>query len=461
MAETTTKIANARYAITVDERRRIIRDASIVIRGDRIVAVGRAADLADVPADRVIDATRMVVTPGFINTHDHLYPQLMRGLFPDTMIGAPYIRDSCALRQSMSDEEQYVSTLSALAEHLVNGTTCVVNPGDAERVDPAIQAYEDSGARVIVGRCVTDRPDISHTPVMSTEDALADLESTVRTYDGRCDGRVRGWVMLSYGVGPCSPELLTGAKRLADELGTGLTFHQSARQAQVDDSIKAYGMRPIEYLAEVGALGDNVLLGHAVALDEREIDLMARTGTRAAQCPVPSLRLGFGTTRIGKLPELLDAGVVVGLGTDSPDFASTDLLRTVFLAATLYKDARQDTNLVPAEAALELATIRGAEAVGLAQDIGSITVGKKADLVLFDTDRPEWSPLLNPINTLVYNADGRSVHTVLVDGRTVVEAGKPTFTDQTSLVSRLQQASESLIERTGVEVAAPRWPVES
>lgn len=123
---------------------------------------------------------------------------------------------------------------------------------------------------------------------------------------------------------------------------------------------------------------------------------MARTGTRAAQCPVPSLRLGFGTTRIGKLPELLDAGVVVGLGTDSPDFASTDLLRTVFLAATLYKDARQDTNLVPAEAALELATIRGAEAVGLAQDIGSITVGKKADLVLFDTDRPEWSPCSTP-----------------------------------------------------------------
>lgn len=461
MGKGRTKIANARFAVTVNERREILADASIIIEGDRIVEIGRASELQDVGADHVIDASRMVVTPGLVNTHDHLYPQLMRGVFGDSVAGAPYIRDSCTLRQSMSEDEQYVSTLAAVSEHLKYGTTCVVNPGDAERVEPGLRAYETSGIRVIVGRCVNDREDISHTPRMSTAAALTDLESTFDSYDGRLDGRVRAWVMLAYGVGPCSPELLVGAKELADRLGTGLTFHQSAREAQVADSLKAYGLRPVEYLESVGVVGDNVLLGHAVALDDREVEIMARTGTRAAMCPVASLRLGFGTARHGKLPELLDAGAVVGLGTDSSDFSTTDLMRSVFLAATLYKDARQDTSMISGEAAFELATIGGANAIGLGHEIGSLEVGKKADLVLFDSDRLEWAPIVNPVSTLVYNADGRSVHTVIVDGRIVVENGALTYADESELVSEVQRVSESLVRRSGVSVAAPRWPMVS
>jgi cytosine/adenosine deaminase-related metal-dependent hydrolase len=459
MAESTIKIENARYAITVDAKRRIIRDASILVRDDEIAAVGPAAELAGVTADRIIDASRMLVTPGLINAHEHLYVQFMRGVFEDTMVGEPYIRDSCALRMAMTEEEQYVSTLSSLTEYLRYGTTCILNPGDAEKIDPALQAYEEAGARVIVGSCVTDRLDISHTPLLDTEAAAAHLEQTIRDYDRRCGGRVRAWVMLSYAVGPCSPELAIAAKRIADERDTGLTFHQSARTGQVSDSLELYGLRPVEFLESIGVLGPNVLFGHAVALDDNEIGIMARTGTRAAMCPAASLRLGFGTTRIGKLPEMLDAGVVVGLGTDSSDFSVADMLRTTFLAATLYKDARQDTRLIPAETAFELATIGGARALGLEDEIGSIEVGKKADLVLFDTRRPEWSPLLNPMNTLVYNADGRSVDTVLVDGRIVVEGGQATFVDESVLAGRLQAASEALLARTGVEAAAPRWPV--
>ncbi len=130
----------------------------------------------------------------------------------------------------------------------------------------------------------------------------------------------------------------------------------------------------------------------------------------------------------------------------------------MYLAAVLYKDSRRDVAMIPAETALELATITGARALGLEEDIGSIEVGKKADLVLFDTKRPEWRAIFNPVNNLVYNADGRSVHTVLVDGRVVVENHKPLFVDEWELVQKVQQLGEDLLARTGVAYPS-RWPM--
>ncbi len=164
-------------------------------------------------------------------------------------------------------------------------------------------------------------------------------------------------------------------------------------------------------------------------------------------------------TRAGLLPELLDAGVTVGLGTDAGNNSNLlETMRSMYLIAVLYKDARQDWRMIPAETALELATIGGAHALGLGNEIGSIEVGKKADLVLFDTQRPEWSALHNPINSLVYNADGRSVHTVIVDGRVVVEDSRPVFVDEGQLITQVQADGEALLSRTGVSYP-PRWPV--
>jgi cytosine/adenosine deaminase-related metal-dependent hydrolase len=156
---------------------------------------------------------------------------------------------------------------------------------------------------------------------------------------------------------------------------------------------------------------------------------------------------------------MLQKGIAVSLGTDAGNNSNLlETQRSMYLAAVLYKDARRSTSMVPAETALEMATLNGAKALGLDQDLGSIEVGKKADLVLFDTRRPEWRNLFNPVNTLVYNADGRSVHTVIVDGRVVVQNYRPLYVDEWDLMQKVQAIGERLLARTGVHFP-PRWPV--
>ena len=160
------------------------------------------------------------------------------------------------------------------------------------------------------------------------------------------------------------------------------------------------------------------------------------------------------------MPELLAKGVKVALGCDSPNNSNhLDIVRAMNMAAIQYKDARQDTRLIPAETALEMATLMGAQALGIANEIGSIETGKKADVVLFDTQRPEWQTLFNPVNNLVYNADGRSVHTVIIDGRVVVDAYQQSFVDEPKLYARVQAVGEQLLTRTGTSFPRSRWNI--
>jgi 5-methylthioadenosine/S-adenosylhomocysteine deaminase len=176
--------------------------------------------------------------------------------------------------------------------------------------------------------------------------------------------------------------------------------------------------------------------------------------------PTAALKGGAGMTGAGgMLPEMLARGVTVGLGTDAANNSNlVETLRSMYLIAMVYKDARRDVTMIPAETALELATLGGARSLGLGDVIGSIEPGKRADLVLFDTRRPEWRTLFNPVNQLVYSADGRSVHTVLVDGRVVVEDHRPTFVDPWELIQKVQAIGESMLERTGIAYPS-RWPV--
>ncbi len=176
-------------------------------------------------------------------------------------------------------------------------------------------------------------------------------------------------------------------------------------------------------------------------------------------CPTAAIKGGSGMTNSALLPELLEAGVPVGLGTDAGNNSNlVESMRAMYLAAVLYKDGRQDVSQIPAETAVELATLRCAHALGLDGDLGSLEEGKKADLVMFDTRRAEWRTLFNPINNLVYNADGRSVHTVMVDGRVVVENHDPTFVDEWELIQKVQTIGENLLERSGVSFPS-RWPI--
>ena len=458
MAETRLKIQGARYIMTLDPERRIIQDGSIIVEGQRILQVGKAAELESVTADRVIDGSEMVVTPGFCNGHMHIsYAHATRGVFPDNL-GASYLPNVFKLQGEMTGEEEYYTSLLAITELLRYGTTCFLDPGSTKHLETCMKAYEESGCRIIVGWHVADRPNPLNLPVSSTSEAISMMGQTIQSFDNRLDGRMRSWAM------PFSPsfsteELLLGAKELADRYGTGLTLHFNNSQQAVEASLSQHGKRPAEYLEDIGVLGPSTLLAHSLGIDQREVDAMARTGTKAVMCPTAAIKGGAGMTKTALLPELLRAGVTVGLGTDAGNNSNlVETMRSMYLAAVLYKDGREDVEMIPAETALEMATIKGAEALGLGDDIGSIEPGKKADLVLFDTKRPEWRTIFNPVNNLVYNADGRSVHTVIVDGKVVVENHEPLFVDQWELIQRVQKLGEGLLARTGISFPQ-RWPI--
>jgi cytosine/adenosine deaminase-related metal-dependent hydrolase len=180
---------------------------------------------------------------------------------------------------------------------------------------------------------------------------------------------------------------------------------------------------------------------------------------KVAHCPTAGLKHTKGLAAHGRFPEMVDAGVCVSLGGDSANGSNhVDMLRLMYLAATLYKDARLDVKVLPAERVLEMATLRGAEALGLERQIGSIEAGKRADLVLYDRDTPEWRPLLNPVNNLVYAASGASVRIVLIDGRLVLDEGRLTTLDERALYERVERLSREHVERAGRPVLS-KWPV--
>jgi cytosine/adenosine deaminase-related metal-dependent hydrolase len=233
----------------------------------------------------------------------------------------------------------------------------------------------------------------------------------------------------------------------------------SPAQLDPDGFIAEFGQRPMAHLAEIGVLDKNVAITHCVRIDDAEMMLMAQAGVSVAHCPTTALKVSYGITQVGKFPEMVQNGINVSIGTDGNNASNySDLMRATYLVAGLFKDARVDPQMFPAEKAFEMATLSGAKTMMMEDQIGSLEVGKKADIVLHDTDRPEWRPLLNVMNQLVWSADGRGVHTVIIDGQIVVENGHCTTIDEEHLWATAQQMGESITARSGLPDKA-KYPV--
>ena len=455
-----TKIENARYVVTMDAQRRIIRGGALLIEGDRIARVGKTEALADAPADRVIDATGKVVIPGLVNGHVHLsYAHAMRGIFPEDTPPEVYFPSVFKIQAAMTEEEEYLTSLLAMTELVKSGTTTLLDPGSTKFMEAGLAACGETGCRLITGVHVTDRENPSRIPAYETREAARIAADAIDRHHGAHGGRVHVWAM-PFSDDWASDDLLVALKRAVDERGSRMTYHHINARVSVERALREYGKRPTLHLEDIGLLGPNVLLAHVIDLDDAEIDAMAGAGTAAVVCPAASLKLAQGTIHQSKLPELLARGVPVSVGTDSAN--NGNLLETqhaMRITSLVYKDARGDTSLLPASQTLEMGTITGARALGMEAEVGSLESGKKADLVLYDTERSEWSALVNPVTALVYNADGRSVDTVMVDGKTLVEDGKPTFLDERALTAKVEAMSEALLARTGFAPHIP-WPVE-
>ncbi len=448
--------------VTMNAARDIICDGAVAITGDRIVDVGKAADLrARFRARRTIGGDRFVVTPGMVNSHIHITGEpLTRGYVPDdTPFVANVFEWLCPLYAVFNAAEERTSGQLAAVEMLRSGTTSFLEAGTIRFLDEVIDGLVEVGIRGRVGRWVWDLPPEPGVYRQSTDEAIAHLQHQLEHHRSYADGRIGAWSTV-VGHTTCSDPLWKAGKALADEHGVGFSFHMSPAQLDPDGFIAEFGQRPMIHLAELGVLDRNVAITHVVRIDDAELETLAAHGVNVAHCPTTALKVSYGITQVGKFPEMVQNGINVSIGTDGNNASNySDLMRATYLVAGLFKDARTDPEMFPAEKAYEMATLGGARTMLLEDQIGALVPGLKADVVLHDTDRPEWRPLLNVINQLVWSATGGGVHTVLVDGKIVVEDGHCTTIDEAKLWADAQQMGEAITARSGLPDKAkfPTW----
>ncbi|MCW1383743.1 amidohydrolase family protein [Novosphingobium sp. KCTC 2891] len=443
--------------VTMDAQRRVITDGAIAMTGDRIVAVGKRSEIEPQCAARErIDGRRFVATPGFINGHVHLTETLLKGFIPEHLpFDEGLHRWVIPLYQGHTPSEQAIAARLAVLSMLRTGTTTFLEAGTLIAFDAVAEAISDTGMRGRIGRWTMDRafaPDQDQSAL--TDAAIAALERDLSAHPD--DGRlIAAWPLL-VGHNTNTGELWRAASALARDKGVGIAAHMAPAQDDPDWYLASTGKRPVEWLADLGVLGPHLSLVHMVHVDDAEVALLAQSGTNVVHCPAAALKGGYGAGPRGLFPEMADAGVNLLLGTDGAD--THDLMRAATTIAGLFKDARRDTALFPAEAALEMLTVNAARAMGLLDSIGSIEPGKKADIVLHDTDRPEWRPLHHPAAQLVWSADGRGVHSVWVDGRRVVDDYRCTTIEEDRLLAEAQVSAEAVVARSGLPRLSA-WPV--
>ena len=453
-------VINNALAVTMNARREVVADASVAIMEGRIVGVGKTAQLADrFEAREVIDGTRFVVTPGMVNTHIHITGEpLTKGYVPEGLPFEELIHTWLdPLLAAYTEDEERLSAQLCATEMLKSGTTTFLEAGTVKHVDAVVDALVGIGIRGRIGKFVWDKPQEPVELRRTTPEAIAQLEQTLKDHRSVADGRIQAWVLL-LGHATASDELWSSAANLARDWDTGINFHMSHADGDPRRFLAEFGERPMEHLHNLGVLGPNCVVTHAVHVDDHEISLLAKTGSHVAHCPSSALRCAIGMTQIGRIPELIEAGVNVAIGIDGNNASNyADMMRATYLVAGLFKDARRDPTLLPAEQALEMATLGGAKAINAEDEIGSLEVGKRADVVLHDRSRPEWTPLLNVANQLVWSADGRGVHTVFVDGQKVVDDYRLTTLDEKALYARAQATAELIVARSGLPDGAT-WP---
>jgi len=228
---------------------------------------------------------------------------------------------------------------------------------------------------------------------------------------------------------------------------------------EVTDTRMRSGLRPVEHLHELGVLGPNVVMVHMVHVADREIALLAKSKANVIHCPTTALKLNYELSSKGRFPEMVEHGVNVGIGSDAADCSNfADMIRTMYLAAVLPKDYRNDAGVSSAETAIEMATINGAKAIGMDKEIGSLEPGKKADVILINMHRPEWYPNYSEVQNLVYSASGDCVETVFIDGKVVMRDRKVLTVDEDEVLNRCQELGDDVLRRGKLSVPS-KWPI--
>ena len=449
MAESVDLIILGDVVVTMANNVDDVRDGAVIVDAGRIVAVTTSADAGErFEATETIGGPGSVVLPGLVNAHQHLTgDRLIRSTIPDDL-GLDAALEQWALPSHdahTGDLDQMSATLS-LIESVTNGITFTVEAGTVAHPDRVLAAFDAVGVGGTLGSWGWDVEGGTHAGTVGDV-----LDRQRRVLELTADHpRVDGWVTL-VGHDLMSDELVVAAGELARASGTGFTFHMSPSNSDAISYRKRVHRRPLQHLADLGVLGDHLLVAHAVHIDDAELDLLLDHDVAVASCPWAYLRLGQGISGSFHHPRLIRHGGRVALGCDSENAGDAiDIFAAARLFAGLAKDTVGEPTAFSARQALRLATIDGARALGLDHELGSLEAGKRADVVIVDTTGPAWTPHADdPTLALIWGSDGRAVRDVVASGRVIVRDGACATVDHRSLASEAQEMHRMLVSKCG------------
>jgi len=427
--------------VTLDTQNRIFTGSVAIDRG-KIVAIEPSATASfDIAFDEVIDGRDRVLMPGFVQTHIHLCQTLFRGAADDLALIDWLKQRVWPMEAAHTPESLYASARLGIAELIKGGTTCALTMETVHHTEAVFRAVEESGFRATVGKCMMDAGEgVPARLCEETDVSIAESIQLLNDWHGRANGRIRYCFAPRFAVS-CTQKLLEQVARLSHEHGVLVHTHASENRDEIAMVEKSTGKRNIEYLRDVGLAAEHVVLAHCVWLDDTEMEILRATGTHVSHCPSSNLKLASGIARV---PEMIERGISVSLGADGAPCNNRLDMFTEMRTAALIQKVLHGPQVLPALTALRMATINGAIALGLGDSIGSIEIGKRADLILLNLNSLHTTPQPDVVSTIVYAAETSNVETVLIDGQIVVRERELLKVNEQQIVTDAIRQSQKL-----------------
>jgi len=423
--------------VTMDKKQPLIEKGFITIKNGQITDVSKKSRASlSIKTEETINGDGRVALPGLVNCHTHAAMTLFRGAAEDQQLNH-WLRDTIwPLEAKLKPSDIYEGSLLGCLEMIKSGTTCFADMYFHEGV--VAKVVEKAGLRAVLAPGILKAGDAQRGERM-----LRDAVGFVKKYNGFAGGRVKAQ-LGPHALYSCSPSLLRRVREAAMKLDVGVHIHLAESMETARFLRAKYGVGEVELLERIGFLkGSDVLAAHCVYLSIEEMRLLARSGVRVAYNPVANMKLGMGAPRIDKFLRL---GVTVGIGTDGPASNNTlDMFESMKAAALLQKVSREDPTVLPAETVLRMATIDGARALGLEKSVGSLEVGKRADMILVDFSKPHLTPRHNLYANLVYSARGSDVDTVVVDGKILMMKREVKTLNEAEVMQKAQRTALNLV----------------
>ena len=444
--------------VTMNPKRGVLEDGAIYIEGDRIKAIGNSKDIRrEYSADIEINAKGKIVIPGLVNAHTHSAQTLLRGLGDDMNLFEWLTKIIYPIAKNLTPEYVHIGSKVAFMEMVRFGITTVIDNhkdlSSKEAIIRVADAAQEVGIRAVIARGVRDwvprcekweipRFTVPYTP----EEEMKITRELIEMYNGKNE-------LVTIIPGPVatftsSEDLLVKTNKLALEYNVPWHMHIAETQGSVKACLEDNGKREVEWLYDLGILGPQSQIVHAIWLDEKEINYLAETGAHVIYCPMSNMFLGSG---IAPIIKMIEKGINIAIGTDgSASNNNQDLFATMKVGALLQKVHHLQSTIISAEHVFEMATINAAKAMGWEKEIGSIEIGKKADIVIIDTNKPELTPVRNPISSIIYAGVATDVDTVIINGKVVLQNGKLLTVDEDKILEDAKNKIKELYKKAGI-----------